>query len=55
MEKAALLAKKALLRPIDIRNSDPKIAELELEWLKAVNDLGIGPSRLGGKNYSLRF
>lgn len=53
MEKAALLAKKALLRPIDIRNSDPKIAELELEWLKAVNDLGIGPQGLGGRTTAL--
>ncbi|NLB88241.1 MAG: fumarate hydratase, partial [Syntrophomonadaceae bacterium] len=53
MEKAAFLAKKALLRPIDIRNLDPKIADLEVEWLEAVNDLGIGPQGLGGKTTAL--
>ncbi len=53
MEKAALLAKKALLRPLDIRNSDPRIAALEAEWLSNINDLGIGPQGLGGKTTAL--
>jgi len=47
-EKAALLAKRSLLRPINDRNSDEKIAELEDELLKKVNQLGIGPLGLGG-------
>ena len=49
MEKAALLAKKALLRPIDERNSEPRIRELELELLESINRLGIGPAGLGGR------
>lgn len=53
MEKATLLAKQALLRPIDIRNSNPQISALELEWLDAVNDLGIGPQALGGRTTAL--
>lgn len=53
MEKATLLAKKALLRPIDIRNPDIRIANLEEEWLVRVNDLGIGPQGLGGKTTAL--
>jgi fumarate hydratase subunit alpha len=43
------LAKEALLRPIDERNSDPQIAELEEQISLAINDLGIGPMGLGGK------
>jgi fumarate hydratase subunit alpha len=45
----AYMAKKALLRPIGKRNSDPKIAEYETEWLEEVNKLGIGPAGLGGR------
>jgi len=45
----AYMAKKALLRPIGKRNSDPKIAEYEKEWLEEVNKLGIGPAGLGGR------
>ena len=45
----AFLAKKALLRHIGERNPDPKIAEYEVEWLKEVNKLGIGPAGLGGR------
>ena len=47
-EKAMLLAKKALLRPVAEPNPDPEIAELENEILGRVNDLGIGPLGLGG-------
>ena len=48
-EKVALLAKKAaVLRRIGDRHPDPAIAELELELLASVNDLGIGPFGLGG-------
>ena len=52
-ERSALLAKKALLRPIDIRNPKKHIAGLERELLKAVNLLGIGPMGLGGKTTCL--
>jgi fumarate hydratase subunit alpha len=43
------LAKEALLRPIDKRNTDNQIAELEVQISSAINDLGIGPMGLGGK------
>ena len=47
--KAALLAKKALLRPIDKRNRVSHIALLEKRLLKGINKSGIGPAGLGGK------
>ena len=47
-EKAAFLAKKALMRPLDVRNSDPYYAELEGELLERINALGIGPQGFGG-------
>ena len=47
-EKAAYLAKKALMRPLDIRNPDPYYAELEGELLEKINALGIGPQGFGG-------
>jgi len=49
MEKAALLAKKALIRPIDQRNDHPEYAKLEEEVLSMVNKTGIGPQGLGGR------
>mgnify|MGYP001015729878 FL=1 len=49
MEKAALLAKKALMRPIDESNPDPYYKELEEELLRSINNLGIGPAGLGGR------
>nr|MDA8188449.1 fumarate hydratase [Dehalococcoidales bacterium] len=48
-DRAMLLAKKALLRPVGRPNEDPKFAELESKILAAVNDLGIGPQGLGGR------
>lgn len=48
-EKAALLAKKALLRPIGQHNPLTDVAELERELLERINDLGIGPQGLGGR------
>ena len=42
------LAKKALLRPIDENNPDPRLASLEDELLNIANDTGIGPMGLGG-------
>jgi len=53
MEKAALMAKKALLRPIDIRSGIEYVRNLELEMLEALNRLGIGPSGLGGRTTAL--
>ena len=42
-----VLAKKALLKPFGVRDPDPKVAALEEELLKKVNDLGIGVMGLG--------
>lgn len=47
-EKAAYLAKKALLRPINQHNADPMYAKLEEELLELVNKTGVGPQGLGG-------
>lgn len=44
----ALLAKKALLRPLDQPNPQSHLAQLERDWLAAINALGIGPQGLGG-------
>ena len=52
-EKAAFLAKKALMRPLDVRNSDPYYAELEAELLDQINGLGIGPQGFGGLTTAL--
>ena len=49
MEKAAYLAKKALLRPIDKRSKIKYVKELENELLQKINNLGIGPGGLGGR------
>ncbi len=48
LDKACMLAKEALLRPIDKRNSKAHIARLEKELLKKINNLNIGPMGLGG-------
>ncbi len=53
LEKAALLAKKSLTRPLGAPNPDPELAEMEREILKRVNNLGIGPMGLGGRITSL--
>ncbi len=47
-EKAAILAKKALLRPVGQPHTKIEVAALEEELLKKVNQLGIGPAGLGG-------
>jgi fumarate hydratase subunit alpha len=48
-ERAALLAKKSLLRELGQPNPDPELAELERQLLEEVNQLGIGPQGLGGR------
>lgn len=53
MEKAALMSKKALLRPLDTKNSDPVLANLEAELLTEINKLGIGPAGFGGTTTAL--
>lgn len=52
-EKAALLAKESLLRPLGQPNPDPDVAGLEAELLERVNATGIGPMGLGGKTTAL--
>ena len=52
-DRAALLAKQALLRPLNVRNRDPYYAKMETELLEAINALGIGPQGLGGKTTAL--
>lgn len=47
-EKCALLAKKALTRPVNENSPVPHIKELEREMLEKINMLGIGPGGLGG-------
>jgi fumarate hydratase subunit alpha len=48
-ERAALLAKKSLLRELGQAHPDPEVADLERQLLKEVNQLGIGPQGLGGR------
>ena len=52
-DKAAALAKHALLRPIDQPNADPYYAALEKELLEAINGLGTGPQGFGGRTTAL--
>ena len=52
-EKTAYLAKKALMRPLDVRNPEPYYADLEQELLKRINALGIGPQGFGGMTTAL--
>lgn len=53
MQISTFLAKKALLRPIKVRNSHPKYALLEIELLKEINNLKIGAQGMGGMNTCL--
>ena len=53
MEMAALLAKKAILRPIGQRNKRTDLADLEKGLLNRINSLGIGPHGLGGQTTTL--
>jgi len=53
MEKATLLAKKSLVRPINKRNPNPEYANLEAELLELINKTGIGPQGLGGTKTAL--
>jgi len=53
MEKAALLAKRALFRPIGRRNPWEHLARLEEELLELINKTGIGPMGFGGTQTAL--
>ncbi|NLY50788.1 MAG: fumarate hydratase [Firmicutes bacterium] len=53
LEWAAYLAKKALLRPLDVPNEKPHLRELECELLARINQLGVGPQGLGGYTTAL--
>lgn len=52
-DKAALMAKQALLRPVSQRSDSPFYAQLEQELLEKINELGIGPQGFGGKTTAL--
>lgn len=52
-EKCAILAKKALTRPVDERSKIPYVKEMELELLDKINKMGIGPGGLGGTTTAL--
>jgi len=53
LEKCALLAKKALFRPLEQKHPDPFYAQLEEELLEKVNNLGVGPQGMGGTQTAL--
>ena len=53
VEKAALLAKQALSRPVDTRNTDKYYADMEEKCLNQINSLGIGPQGFGGNTTAL--
>ena len=52
-EKCALMAKKALTRPVDQHSDIPYVAEMEKEVLENINRTGIGPGGLGGTTTAL--
>lgn len=52
-DKVSQLAKRALLRPINVRNPDPFYGELEARLLRQVNGLGVGPQGFGGKTTAI--
>ena len=52
-EKCALMAKKALTRDLNIKPEKEYVRNLEEEMLEKINETGIGPAGLGGKNTAL--
>ena len=52
-EKCTLLAKKALIRDINLHNSISYVSQLEDEMLEKINQLGIGPGGLGGSTTAI--
>ena len=53
-DKAAYLAKKALLRPLDSSHPEPFYRDLEDKLLEKINQLGIGPQGFGGRTTALK-
>jgi fumarate hydratase subunit alpha len=53
LEKAALMAKESLLRPVGEPSPIPELAALESRLLEAVNATGVGPMGLGGRTTAL--
>lgn len=53
-DSCALLAKKALLRPLHNDNPDPELADMEQRLRKRINALGMGPMGMGGSTYCLK-
>ena len=52
-DRAAVMAKKALIRSTDERNSNEYYSNLEKELLESINKIGIGPQGFGGKTTAL--
>lgn len=52
-EKCALMAKKALTRPVNEHSDIPYVRDLEEEMLTCINRTGIGPGGLGGTTTAL--
>ncbi|WP_244834405.1 fumarate hydratase [Clostridium sp. BJN0001] len=52
-DKAAFLAKKALIRPVNQKNEDEFYKNLEIELLDTINKLGIGPQGFGGRTTAI--
>ena len=52
-EKCAIMAKKALTRDLNIKPEKEYVRNLEEEMLEKINETGIGPAGLGGKNTAL--
>ena len=48
-DRAPRLAKKALMRPLDMETDDPQVSDREAELVECVNGLGIGPGAVGGR------
>ncbi|OPL07818.1 MAG: fumarate hydratase [delta proteobacterium ML8_F1] len=53
MEKAALLSKVALMRDIGTDNPLASLDQLEKDWMKSIEALGIGPMGMGGRTTAL--
>ena len=53
IDKAMVIAKKAIIRKVGQSNKNPKYATLEKEILTKINNLGIGPAGLGGRTTTL--
>ncbi len=49
----SVLAKKAIVRPVGSKNTDPELAQMESDLLDAINATGIGPMGLGGDTTAL--